>query len=85
MQCVHIPVLIHVYPDIITYYLLAACSECPVGSEPVVGFEYKWWNTMPKNMRSAVFRREFSDSQQITGETQRFTRIAQLNSQKAIF
>uniref|UniRef100_A0A671YK37 Endosome-lysosome associated apoptosis and autophagy regulator 1 n=1 Tax=Sparus aurata TaxID=8175 RepID=A0A671YK37_SPAAU len=59
-----------------------ACSECPVGSEPVVGFEYKWWNTMPKNMRSAVFRREFSDSQQITGETQRFTRIAQLNSQK---
>uniref|UniRef100_A0A671YMD3 Endosome-lysosome associated apoptosis and autophagy regulator 1 n=1 Tax=Sparus aurata TaxID=8175 RepID=A0A671YMD3_SPAAU len=43
-----------------------ACSECPVGSEPVVGFEYKWWNTMPKNMRSAVFRREFSDSQQIT-------------------
>ncbi|XP_073325576.1 endosome/lysosome-associated apoptosis and autophagy regulator 1 [Pagrus major] len=43
-----------------------ACSECPVGSEPVVGFEYKWWNTMPKNMRSAVFRRGFSDSQQIT-------------------
>ncbi|KAM8755667.1 endosome/lysosome-associated apoptosis and autophagy regulator 1 [Acanthopagrus schlegelii] len=43
-----------------------ACSECPVGSEPVVGFEYKWWNTMPKNMRSAVFHREFSDSQQIT-------------------
>lgn len=43
-----------------------ACSECPVGSEPVVGFEYKWWNTMPKNMRSTVFRREFSDSQQIT-------------------
>ncbi|XP_036960563.1 endosome/lysosome-associated apoptosis and autophagy regulator 1 [Acanthopagrus latus] len=43
-----------------------ACSECPVGSEPVVGFEYKWWNTMPKNMRSAVFHREFSNSQQIT-------------------
>lgn len=38
------------------------CADCPVGTEPVVGFEYKWWNTMPSNMRSSVFSREFSDS-----------------------
>uniref|UniRef100_A0A671N4J3 UPF0577 protein KIAA1324-like n=1 Tax=Sinocyclocheilus anshuiensis TaxID=1608454 RepID=A0A671N4J3_9TELE len=29
------------------------CSECPAGTEPVVGFEYKWWNKMPSNMRKA--------------------------------
>uniref|UniRef100_A0A8B9LQA0 Si:ch211-163l21.8 n=1 Tax=Astyanax mexicanus TaxID=7994 RepID=A0A8B9LQA0_ASTMX len=34
------------------------CSECPVGTEPVVGFEYKWWNRMPGNMRSSVFSRD---------------------------
>ncbi|KAM7404642.1 hypothetical protein PAMP_011972 [Pampus punctatissimus] len=39
-----------------------ACAECPVGTEPVMGFEYKWWNTMPSNMKSFNFRREFSDS-----------------------
>uniref|UniRef100_A0A673NDJ8 UPF0577 protein KIAA1324-like n=1 Tax=Sinocyclocheilus rhinocerous TaxID=307959 RepID=A0A673NDJ8_9TELE len=31
------------------------CSECPAGTEPVVGFEYKWWNKMPNNMRSPMF------------------------------
>uniref|UniRef100_A0A8C1AQ31 Endosome-lysosome associated apoptosis and autophagy regulator 1 n=1 Tax=Cyprinus carpio carpio TaxID=630221 RepID=A0A8C1AQ31_CYPCA len=31
------------------------CSECPAGMEPVVGFEYKWWNKMPSNMRSSMF------------------------------
>ncbi|KAM9342750.1 endosome/lysosome-associated apoptosis and autophagy regulator 1 [Pholidichthys leucotaenia] len=30
------------------------CTNCPVGTEPVVGFEYKWWNKMPSNMRSFV-------------------------------
>uniref|UniRef100_A0A674EKA3 Endosome-lysosome associated apoptosis and autophagy regulator 1 n=1 Tax=Salmo trutta TaxID=8032 RepID=A0A674EKA3_SALTR len=38
------------------------CAECPVGTEPVVGFEYKWWNKMPDNMRSSVYSREYSDS-----------------------
>uniref|UniRef100_A0A8B9LN31 Si:ch211-163l21.8 n=1 Tax=Astyanax mexicanus TaxID=7994 RepID=A0A8B9LN31_ASTMX len=42
------------------------CSECPVGTEPVVGFEYKWWNRMPGNMRSSVFSREYSDTQRST-------------------
>ncbi|XP_034028186.1 UPF0577 protein KIAA1324 homolog [Thalassophryne amazonica] len=43
-----------------------ACARCPVGTEPVVGFEYKWWNTMPSNMKSFVFRREFSSSDHST-------------------
>uniref|UniRef100_A0A3Q3K1M4 MRH domain-containing protein n=1 Tax=Monopterus albus TaxID=43700 RepID=A0A3Q3K1M4_MONAL len=39
-----------------------ACAECPVGTEPVVGFEYKWWNTMPSNMKSSMYKQEFSRS-----------------------
>uniref|UniRef100_A0A8C8M6Y1 MRH domain-containing protein n=1 Tax=Oncorhynchus tshawytscha TaxID=74940 RepID=A0A8C8M6Y1_ONCTS len=45
-----------------------ACAECPVGTEPVVGFEYKWWNKMPDNMRSSVYSREYSDSARSTGK-----------------
>uniref|UniRef100_A0AAQ4P2U6 Endosome-lysosome associated apoptosis and autophagy regulator 1 n=1 Tax=Gasterosteus aculeatus aculeatus TaxID=481459 RepID=A0AAQ4P2U6_GASAC len=41
-----------------------ACSKCPVGTEPVVGFEYKWWNTMPSNMKSDISRRDFGNSGQ---------------------
>ncbi|TMS15810.1 UPF0577 protein [Larimichthys crocea] len=44
----------------------AACTKCPAGTEPVVGFEYKWWNTMPKNMQSTIFRREFGNSEHST-------------------
>ncbi|XP_076015395.1 endosome/lysosome-associated apoptosis and autophagy regulator 1 isoform X2 [Genypterus blacodes] len=43
-----------------------ACAKCPVGTEPVVGFEYKWWNTMPSNMESSLFREEDADSKQRT-------------------
>ncbi|XP_056629223.1 endosome/lysosome-associated apoptosis and autophagy regulator 1 isoform X3 [Triplophysa dalaica] len=43
------------------------CSECPAGMEPVVGFEYKWWNTMPSNMRSSVFSVEYSSTDRTTG------------------
>ncbi|KAM3872298.1 endosome/lysosome-associated apoptosis and autophagy regulator 1 [Diretmus argenteus] len=39
-----------------------ACAKCPVGTEPVMGFEYKWWNRMPSNMKSSVFRQEYSDA-----------------------
>ncbi|XP_017286358.1 endosome/lysosome-associated apoptosis and autophagy regulator 1 [Kryptolebias marmoratus] len=37
------------------------CAKCPVGTEPVLGFEYKWWNTMPTNMKSSIIRQDFSD------------------------
>uniref|UniRef100_A0A8C6C937 Endosome-lysosome associated apoptosis and autophagy regulator 1 n=1 Tax=Monodon monoceros TaxID=40151 RepID=A0A8C6C937_MONMO len=30
------------------------CSHCPAGTEPAVGFEYKWWNTLPTNMETTV-------------------------------
>ncbi|XP_040009905.1 endosome/lysosome-associated apoptosis and autophagy regulator 1 [Xiphias gladius] len=43
-----------------------ACAKCPVGTEPVVGFEYKWWNTMPRNMKSSIFTREFGSSDHST-------------------
>ncbi|XP_060736920.1 endosome/lysosome-associated apoptosis and autophagy regulator 1 isoform X1 [Tachysurus vachellii] len=45
----------------------SACSECLVGTEPVMGFEYKWWNRMPSNMNSSVYRREYSGTQRSTG------------------
>ncbi|XP_017323848.2 endosome/lysosome-associated apoptosis and autophagy regulator 1 [Ictalurus punctatus] len=44
-----------------------ACTECPAGTEPVMGFEYKWWNRMPSNMNSSVYRREYSGTQRSTG------------------
>uniref|UniRef100_A0A3P9KN75 Si:ch211-163l21.8 n=1 Tax=Oryzias latipes TaxID=8090 RepID=A0A3P9KN75_ORYLA len=36
------------------------CVKCPAGTEPLIGFEYKWWNTMPTNMRSSVLGQEYS-------------------------
>lgn len=30
------------------------CSHCPAGTEPAVGLEYKWWNTLPTNMETTV-------------------------------
>ncbi|KAK1152277.1 UPF0577 protein KIAA1324-like isoform X1 [Acipenser oxyrinchus oxyrinchus] len=30
------------------------CDKCPAGTEPILGFEYKWWNQMPANMKSLV-------------------------------
>ncbi|CAN9516174.1 unnamed protein product [Ophioblennius macclurei] len=42
------------------------CSQCPVGTEPDAGFEYKWWNTMPSNMKSSVFRQGYNEFEQNT-------------------
>ncbi|XP_062398096.1 endosome/lysosome-associated apoptosis and autophagy regulator 1 isoform X2 [Sardina pilchardus] len=44
----------------------SVCSECSAGTEPVVGFEYKWWNRMPSNMKSSVYSNEYSDSERTT-------------------
>ncbi|KAM5182015.1 endosome/lysosome-associated apoptosis and autophagy regulator 1 [Mantella aurantiaca] len=30
------------------------CTPCPAGTEAVLGYEYKWWNTLPENMQSLV-------------------------------
>nr|DBA33904.1 TPA: hypothetical protein GDO54_001524 [Pyxicephalus adspersus] len=30
------------------------CKPCPAGTEAFLGYEYKWWNTLPENMQSLV-------------------------------
>ncbi|XP_004388094.1 endosome/lysosome-associated apoptosis and autophagy regulator 1 isoform X3 [Trichechus manatus latirostris] len=30
------------------------CTHCPAGTEPALGFEYKWWNMLPTNMETTV-------------------------------
>ncbi|XP_039891588.1 endosome/lysosome-associated apoptosis and autophagy regulator family member 2-like isoform X2 [Simochromis diagramma] len=32
-----------------------ACAQCPAGTEPVLGYEYKWWNVLPSNMKTSCF------------------------------
>ena len=32
-----------------------ACQRCPAGTEPVLGYEYKWWNVLPANMKTSCF------------------------------
>ncbi|OCT89193.1 hypothetical protein XELAEV_18017810mg [Xenopus laevis] len=34
---------------------LSECKTCPAGTEPVLGFEYKWWNILPGNMKTSCF------------------------------
>uniref|UniRef100_A0AAX7SVL4 MRH domain-containing protein n=1 Tax=Astatotilapia calliptera TaxID=8154 RepID=A0AAX7SVL4_ASTCA len=31
------------------------CQQCPAGSEPTLGYEYKWWNVLPSNMKTSCF------------------------------
>uniref|UniRef100_H0VTZ7 Endosome-lysosome associated apoptosis and autophagy regulator 1 n=1 Tax=Cavia porcellus TaxID=10141 RepID=H0VTZ7_CAVPO len=37
-----------------TYSNGSDCTHCPAGTEPVLGYEYKWWNTLPANMETTV-------------------------------
>lgn len=32
-----------------------ACKQCPAGTEPTLGYEYKWWNVLPANMKTSCF------------------------------
>lgn len=32
-----------------------ACLQCPAGTEPSLGYEYKWWNVLPSNMKTSCF------------------------------
>ncbi|KAM4619565.1 endosome/lysosome-associated apoptosis and autophagy regulator family member 2-like [Polymixia lowei] len=32
-----------------------ACRWCPAGTEPTLGYEYKWWNILPANMKTSCF------------------------------
>ncbi|KAK7892170.1 hypothetical protein WMY93_024133 [Mugilogobius chulae] len=31
------------------------CKKCPAGTEPMPGYEFKWWNVLPPNMKSTCF------------------------------
>ncbi|TRY55989.1 hypothetical protein DNTS_026855 [Danionella cerebrum] len=31
------------------------CQSCPGGTEPSLGYEYKWWNILPRNMKTSCF------------------------------
>ncbi|KAM8977271.1 endosome/lysosome-associated apoptosis and autophagy regulator 1 [Pelodytes ibericus] len=43
------------------------CNECPVGTEAVLGYEYKWWNSLPANMRSTVLSGFNFEYQNVSG------------------
>uniref|UniRef100_A0A8C5LY48 MRH domain-containing protein n=1 Tax=Leptobrachium leishanense TaxID=445787 RepID=A0A8C5LY48_9ANUR len=43
------------------------CSKCPVGTETLLGFEYKWWNSLPANMRSTVLSWSNFEYQNVSG------------------
>ncbi|XP_052008006.1 endosome/lysosome-associated apoptosis and autophagy regulator family member 2-like isoform X2 [Xyrauchen texanus] len=32
-----------------------ACQPCPAGTEPILGYEYEWWNVLPANMKTSCF------------------------------
>ncbi|KAG7267849.1 hypothetical protein CRUP_023865 [Coryphaenoides rupestris] len=32
-----------------------SCAPCPASTEPVLGYEYKWWNVLPPNMKTSCF------------------------------
>ncbi|XP_072241815.1 endosome/lysosome-associated apoptosis and autophagy regulator family member 2 isoform X1 [Leuresthes tenuis] len=34
---------------------MKACQPCPAGTEPTLGYEYKWWNVIPSNMKTSCF------------------------------
>ncbi|XP_019749187.1 UPF0577 protein KIAA1324-like [Hippocampus comes] len=33
----------------------SACRPCPSGTEPVLGYDYRWWNILPSNMKTSCF------------------------------
>lgn len=34
---------------------MKACEHCPAGTEATLGYEYKWWNVLPANMKTSCF------------------------------
>ncbi|XP_030628113.1 endosome/lysosome-associated apoptosis and autophagy regulator family member 2 [Chanos chanos] len=33
----------------------ADCKPCPAGTEPSLGYQYKWWNVLPSNIKTSCF------------------------------
>lgn len=44
------------------------CTACPAGTEPVLGYEYKWWNVLPSNMKTSCFNVGNSKCDNMNGE-----------------
>lgn len=47
---------------------LIECRPCPAGMEPALGFEYKWWNVLPGNMKTSCFNVGNSKCDGMNGE-----------------
>lgn len=45
-----------------------ACQKCPAGTEPALGYEYKWWNLLPANMKTSCFNVGNSKCDGMNGE-----------------
>lgn len=44
------------FPNCVFYCVYpSACTLCPAGTEPTLGYEYKWWNVLPPNMKTSCF------------------------------
>jgi len=48
--------------------LTLECKACPAGTEPALGFEYKWWNILPSNMKTSCFNVGNSKCDGMNGE-----------------
>lgn len=49
------PPLLDILISVTHFCKSTACKQCPAGTEPTLGFEYKWWNTLPANMKTSCF------------------------------
>uniref|UniRef100_A0A8C2AXN7 KIAA1324 like n=1 Tax=Cyprinus carpio TaxID=7962 RepID=A0A8C2AXN7_CYPCA len=45
-----------------------ACQPCPAGTEPVLGYEYKWWNVLPANMKTSCFNVANNNCWEVAGD-----------------
>uniref|UniRef100_A0A1A7XH72 KIAA1324-like n=1 Tax=Iconisemion striatum TaxID=60296 RepID=A0A1A7XH72_9TELE len=43
------------------------CERCPAGTEPILGYEYKWWNVLPSNMKTSCFNVGNSNCDRMNG------------------
>lgn len=48
---------------------VTVCEECPAGTEPVLGYEYKWWNVLPSNMKTSCFNVGNTKCDDMNGES----------------
>lgn len=47
------------------------CQRCPGGTEPSLGYEYKWWNILPRNMKTSCFNVGNSKCDEMNGKSNR--------------